>query len=96
MQKLEQAGCRIHVDSDSISIEKGDQLEAVDMTTDVYPGFPTDLQAQWIALMSIVNGSSIITDTIYHDRFSHVPELVRLGANISLENNVAVVRGVKK
>ena len=96
MQKLEQAGCRIHVDGDSISIEKGDQLEAVDMTTDVYPGFPTDLQAQWIALMSLANGSSIITDTIYHDRFSHVPELVRLGANISLENNVAVVRGVKK
>ena len=96
MQKLEQAGCRIHVDGDSISIEKGDQLEAVDMTTDVYPGFPTDLQAQWIALMSLANGSSIIMDTIYHDRFSHVPELVRLGANISLENNVAVVRGVKK
>jgi len=68
----------------------------VDMTTDVYPGFPTDLQAQWIALMSLANGSSIITDTIYHDRFSHVPELVRLGANISLENNVAVIRGVKK
>jgi len=96
MQKLEQAGCRIHVDGDSISIEKGDQFEAVDMTTDVYPGFPTDLQAQWIALMSLANGSSIIMDTIYHDRFSHVPELVRLGANISLENNVAVVRGVKK
>ena len=66
------------------------------MTTDVYPGFPTDLQAQWIALMSLANGSSIIMDTIYHDRFSHVHELVRLGANISLENNVAVVRGVKK
>ena len=96
MQKLEQAGCKIHVDGDSISIEKSDQLEAVDMTTDVYPGFPTDLQAQWIALMSLANGSSIITDTIYHDRFSHVPELVRLGANISLENNVAVIRGVKK
>jgi len=96
MQKLEQAGCRIHVDGNSISIEKCDRLEAVDMTTDVYPGFPTDLQAQWIALMSVAKGSSIITDTIYHDRFSHVPELVRLGANISLENNVVVVRGVEK
>jgi len=96
MQKLEQAGCKIHVDGNSISIEKCDRLEAVDMTTDVYPGFPTDLQAQWIALMSVAKGSSIITDTIYHDRFSHVPELVRLGANISLENNVVVVRGVEK
>jgi len=94
LQKLEQAGCNIHVDRDSITIQKCDQLEAVDMSTDVHPGFPTDLQAQWIALMSVANGTSIITDTIYHDRFSHVPELVRLGASISLENNVAVVRGV--
>lgn len=96
LQKLEQTGCKIHVNNDSISIEKCDQLAAVDMTTDVHPGFPTDLQAQWIALMSVANGSSIITDTIYHDRFAHVPELVRLGANISLENNVAVIRGVHR
>ena len=65
------------------------------MTTDVHPGFPTDLQAQWIALMTVASGSSIIIDSIYHDRFAHVPELNRLGANISLENNVAIVRGVK-
>ncbi|MBT7494838.1 MAG: UDP-N-acetylglucosamine 1-carboxyvinyltransferase [Candidatus Marinimicrobia bacterium] len=96
LQKLEQAGCKINVIGDSISIEKCDELTAVDMTTDVHPGFPTDLQAQWIALMSIANGSSVITDTIYKDRFSHIPELVRLGANISLENNVAVVRGVEQ
>jgi UDP-N-acetylglucosamine 1-carboxyvinyltransferase len=96
LQKLEQAGCTIYVDDDTISIEKADNLEAVDMMTDVHPGFPTDLQAQWIALMSVASGSSIITDTIYHDRFSHVPELVRLGANISMENHVAIVRGVDK
>ena len=65
------------------------------MTTDVHPGFPTDLQAQWIALMSIANGTSIVTETIYLDRFSHIPELNRLGANISLENNVAIIRGQK-
>jgi UDP-N-acetylglucosamine 1-carboxyvinyltransferase len=65
------------------------------MSTDVYPGFPTDLQAQWIALMSISNGASVITDTIYHDRFAHVPELNRLGADITSENNSAFVRGVK-
>ncbi|MBC8345864.1 MAG: UDP-N-acetylglucosamine 1-carboxyvinyltransferase [Candidatus Marinimicrobia bacterium] len=96
LQKLEQAGCAIHARDDTISIERGDQIEGVDMMTDVYPGFPTDLQAQWLALMSVATGSSIITDTIYHDRFSHVPELIRLGANISMENNVAVVRGVDK
>jgi UDP-N-acetylglucosamine 1-carboxyvinyltransferase len=94
LQKLDQAGCKIQVNDESISIEKCQELEAVDMTTDVHPGFPTDLQAQWVALMSVANGSSIITDTIYHDRFAHVPELVRLGANIFHENNVAVVRGV--
>ena len=96
LQKLEQAGCTISVDDDTISIEKADNLEAVDMMTDVHPSFPTDLQAQWIALMSVASGTSVITDTIYHDRFSHVPELVRLGANISMENNVAIVRGVNK
>ncbi len=96
LQKLEQAGCTIYVDDDTISIEKADNLKAVDMMTDVYPGFPTDLQAQWIALMSVASGSSIITDTIYHDRFAHVPELVRLGANISMENHVAIVRGVDR
>ena len=96
LQKLEQAGCTIHSGDETISIEKTDRLKAVDMMTDVHPGFPTDLQAQWIALMSTATGSSIITDTIYHDRFSHVPELNRLGANISMENNVAIVRGVDK
>lgn len=94
LQKLEQAGCTISVDDDTISIEKADNLEAVDIMTDVHPSFPTDLQAQWIAIMSVASGTSVITDTIYHDRFSHVPELVRLGANISMENNVAIVRGV--
>ena len=94
LQKLEQAGCTISVNDDTISIAKADNLEAVDMMTDVYPSFPTDLQAQWIAIMSVASGTSVITDTIYHDRFSHVPELVRLGANISMENNVAIVRGV--
>lgn len=96
LQKLEQAGCTISVNDDTISIAKADNLEAVDMMTDVYPSFPTDLQAQWIAIMSVASGTSVITDTIYHDRFSHVPELVRLGANISMENNVAIVRGVDK
>ena len=65
------------------------------MTTAVFPGFPTDLQAQWVALMSLANGSSVVTDTVYHDRFSHIPELARLGANIKVENNTAFIRGKK-
>ena len=95
LEKLEQAGCELNVLSNSITINKCEDLKAVDMTTDVHPGFPTDLQAQWIALMAVADGSSIIIDSIYHDRFAHVPELNRLGANISLENNVATIRGVK-
>lgn len=94
--KLREVGSEIKTTSDSVTITPADPINAVDMTTAVYPGFATDLQAQWVALMSIANGSSIITDTVYHDRFSHVPELNRLGANIKVDNNTAFVRGVKE
>jgi len=96
LEKLEQAGCELNVGTNSISIRQNDQINSTDITTDVHPGFPTDLQAQWIALMSIANGTSIVTETIYLDRFSHIPELTRLGANISLESNIAIIRGQKK
>ena len=65
----------------------------VNMTTQVYPGFPTDLQAQWMALMTKANGSSIIAENIYTDRFSHIPELSRFGAHIELEHNKAYIKG---
>ena len=94
--KLREVGSEIKTTSDSVTITPADPINAVDMTTAVYPGFATDLQAQWVALMSIANGSSIITDTVYHDRFSHVPELNRFGANIKVDNNTAFVRGVKE
>ena len=96
IRKLEQAGCELVVNDNSITVNKCDKLQPVDMTTDVHPGFPTDLQAQWVALMSVANGSSHITDMIYHDRFAHVPELIRLGADISLNKNMALIRGPKK
>lgn len=96
IRKLEQAGCELVVNDNSITVNKCDKLQPVDMTTDVHPGFPTDLQAQWVALMSVANGSSHVTDTIYHDRFAHVPELTRLGADISLNKNMALIRGPKK
>ena len=95
LYKLKEVGSIIEIQSNSISITPN-LLKAVDMTTAVYPGFPTDLQAQWIALMSIAKGSSIITDTVYHDRFSHVPELNRLGASIKVENNTAFIKGVNE
>lgn len=94
--KLKESGCNISLGEDSITISPPETIKAVDMKTSVYPGFATDLQAQWVALMSLAKGSSIITDTVYHDRFSHVPELNRFGANIKIDKNTAFVRGVKE
>ena len=96
IEKLVEVGAEITIDKNDITVKRAKKINAVDVTTAVYPGFATDLQAQWIALMSIASDSSIITDTIYNDRFSHVPELNRLGANISVEGNSAIVRGVKE
>ena len=96
LDKLNQAGCELSLTKDSITIKKCENIKPVDMSTDVHPGFPTDLQAQWIALMSIANGASKITDNIYHDRFSHVPELNRLGAEITTDKNSAFVKGVNQ
>jgi UDP-N-acetylglucosamine 1-carboxyvinyltransferase len=95
LQKLSDVGCDIFAEGNCIEIKSPKQIKPVDITTAVYPGFPTDMQAQWISLMTLAKGSSSITDTIYFDRFKHVPELVRLGANIKLNENIAVVKGVK-
>jgi len=96
LEKLHEAGCDVSTSIDSIRIQRKTAINPVDITTDVYPGFATDLQAQWIALMSIANGKSVVTESIYLDRFSHVPELVRLGANINLQKNSATILGQKK
>ena len=96
INKLKLSGANITSTENSVSIEKIDTINAVDLTTEVYPGFPTDLQAQWMAFMSIAKGKSIIIDTVYHDRFTHIPELNRLGADIQLTDNKAVVNGVNK
>jgi UDP-N-acetylglucosamine 1-carboxyvinyltransferase len=96
ISKLSDSGCDIKVNETEVTISPAKYLKAVDMSTAVYPGFATDLQAQWIALMTLATGSSIVTDNVYHDRFSHVPELNRFGANIKVEKNIAFIRGVKE
>jgi UDP-N-acetylglucosamine 1-carboxyvinyltransferase len=93
--RLEEAGCVVTESADSITLQSPPTLKPIDVTTAVYPGFPTDMQAQWISLMTVAHGSSVITDHIYHDRFKHVPELIRLGADIEMKHNSAFVRGVK-
>ena len=94
--KLEDAGCSVVMGSDTVTLTCPDGIKPVDVTASIYPGFPTDMQAQWIALMAIASGTSVVTDTIYLDRFKHVPELIRLGPNIELKDNAAIVRGVKQ
>ena len=96
LEKLHQSGCNITTGVSSVHIQRNSSISPVDITTDVHPGFPTDLQAQWIALMSIATGKSVVKESIYLDRFSHVPELVRLGANIDLKKNTATIIGQKK
>jgi UDP-N-acetylglucosamine 1-carboxyvinyltransferase len=94
--KLEDIGATITTGSDWIELVPPKKIKPINATTAIYPGFPTDMQAQWIALMSLADGTSIITDTIYFDRFMHVPELIRLGANITVKENIATVVGTTK
>lgn len=97
LSKLQDSGAKIIINNNTIRIDSRNlDIKNVDISTAVYPGFPTDMQAQWIAYMTIANGTSTITDTIYLDRFSHVPELNRLGTSIEIINNSAIVKGVGK
>ena len=96
IQKLEEAGCQILPGTNEVTITGPRRPYAVDVTTAPFPGFPTDMQAQMMALCSVAEGTSVITDTIYLDRFTHVPELARLGARIELKGNTAVVKGVER
>lgn len=96
LDDLKRAGFSLEINDTSIRIQAEGKPKPVDICTAPYPGFPTDMQAQWIALMSLADGSSTITDTIYPDRFTHVAELRRLGADIHMERNAAFVKGVKK
>ena len=93
---LESAGAKIWPTDRGLMIERSDPLQAVDLTTEPYPGFPTDLQAQFMALMTIAAGAAVIRETVFESRFMHVPELGRLGANISLQGSTALVRGVER
>ena len=94
--KLIETGADIQTNINSIKLDmKGRRPEAVNIRTSAYPNFPTDMQAQFMALNSIANGSSTITETIFENRFMHVPELNRMGANLKLEGNTVVCKGVK-
>ena len=94
--KLREAGVIWNSDDGGIHVRGSDKIRSVDVKTLPYPGFPTDLQAQMMVLMAVADGVSVITETIFENRFMHVPELDRMGADIKLEGNRAVVRGVRQ
>ncbi len=91
--KFTEAGVRLSAEPGRISVHPGGALTGVDIRTLPYPGFPTDMQAQFMALMSVARGASVITETIFENRFMHVSELRRLGADISVSGSHAIVRG---
>lgn len=95
LDKMEEAGVEVARHNDGVTIKRnGGRLKAVEIETDPYPGFATDLQAQFMALMTTADGESVIRETIFENRFMHVPELGRLGADISVSGGEARIRGV--
>ncbi len=96
IHKLSLTGAKVIVDGNNILVKGPDKIKSVDVKTLPYPGFPTDMQAQFMVLMSVACGFSIISETIFENRFIHVSELRRMGAQIKVSGNSAVVQGVKK
>tara|TARA_Y100000052_G_C2911867_1_gene62968 strand:- start:30 stop:686 length:657 start_codon:yes stop_codon:yes gene_type:complete len=93
---MSKAGVTVEAVENGVRIARnGSRLDSVDIETQPYPGFPTDAQAQFMALMTLASGTSVIRETIFENRFMHAPELARLGADITVHGNEAVVRGVK-
>ncbi|RTY37164.1 UDP-N-acetylglucosamine 1-carboxyvinyltransferase [Chlorobium phaeovibrioides] len=96
LEAFTRSGCTVTTNGHSISLKSPGALQPVNITAEPYPAFPTDMQAQWMALMTQAEGTSLITDHIYHERFNHIPELNRLGAHIDITDNQAVVHGPQR
>lgn len=96
ISKLRETGAEITEEAGSMRVKRKGRLKASDVKTLPYPGFPTDMQAQFMALMSLAEGTSIITETIFENRFTHVSELKRMGADIKIQGNTAIVKGAAR
>ncbi|MDD4334844.1 MAG: UDP-N-acetylglucosamine 1-carboxyvinyltransferase [Desulfotomaculaceae bacterium] len=96
LAKMREAGIDIITGDDYVRVRRGNKIRAVDIKTMPYPGFPTDMQPQMMALLSLAEGTSIITETVFENRFKHVGELRRMGADIKVEGQSAIIKGVKK
>ena len=95
-EKLIEAGADIKIKDDTLTVKWKKEIKPINIKTEVYPGFPTDIQAQWMALMSLAKGNSIIEETVFENRFLHVCELQRLGANLKIEGRQVSIHGVKE
>ncbi|MFZ5650026.1 MAG: UDP-N-acetylglucosamine 1-carboxyvinyltransferase, partial [Bacillota bacterium] len=94
--KLREAGAVVDIGEDSVRVKGANPIRSVDVRTLSYPGFATDLQPQFMALMAVGQGTSIITETIFENRFKHVSELRRMGADIKVEGQTTIIKGVPK
>ncbi len=95
INKLRLTGANVDIDGSRIHVTGADEINSIDLKTQPYPGFPTDMQAQFMVLMSVAKGLSIISETIFENRFIHVSELKRMGADITISGNAAMIKGVK-
>jgi UDP-N-acetylglucosamine 1-carboxyvinyltransferase len=93
LEKLQECGVTLHTNGESVRVRSDGPLKATDVTTEEFPGFPTDMQAQFMTLATQAEGASIITENIFENRFMHAQELLRMGANIKIDGRRAVVRG---
>ena len=96
LSSLREAGVVITEAENGFWVERANGLHGIDIMTEPFPGFPTDMQAQFMALMAVAEGASMITETIFENRFMHVPELNRMGARINAHGSSAIIRGVKR
>ncbi|BAK83704.1 UDP-N-acetylglucosamine 1-carboxyvinyltransferase [Komagataeibacter medellinensis] len=94
VRALEEAGVEMVQEEGAVRVQRTGALRGVDIMTEPYPGFPTDMQAQFMALLSVAEGASMVTETIFENRFMHVPELNRMGARINVHGSSAIIRGV--
>lgn len=96
LDTLVKMGANLEIGNDFVHVKKSPRIKGAIIETAPYPGFPTDVQAQMMALMSVVDGNSVVTETIFENRFMHVPEMARMGTKITLKGNLAIIEGVEQ
>ncbi len=92
---MKEAGVEVVENGDSVRVKANGKLKPIDVKTLPYPGFPTDMQAQFMAMMTLCEGTSVVIETVFENRFMHVDELKRMGADIKIDGKSAIIRGVK-